>query len=84
MHKLLAIHRMNALEFLPEHIITRQSYLNKALAYLNKDIIKIFTGQRRIGKSYLLFQLIKYFADNQPGSNIIFISKELDDFRFIN
>jgi predicted AAA+ superfamily ATPase len=74
---------MNVSDYLPDSIITRQSYLKKSLNYLDKEIIKIFTGQRRVGKSYLLFQLMKYLIQNRSGSNIIFISKELPEFRFI-
>ena len=34
--------------------IVRQSYLDKIEKYLGKDTIIILTGQRRVGKSYLL------------------------------
>ena len=34
--------------------ILRQSYLEKIERYLGKDTIIILTGQRRIGKSYIL------------------------------
>ena len=74
---------MNIAEYLPSEIIIRKKYLEKSLLYLDKDIIKVFTGQRRVGKSYILFQLINYLIKNQSGSNIIFISKELPEFRFI-
>jgi uncharacterized protein len=70
-------------QYLPSEIIIRQKYLKKSLNYIDKDIIKVFTGQRRVGKSYLLFQIINYLIENNPESNIIFISKELPDFRFI-
>lgn len=74
---------MNASDYLPDSIIIRQRYLEKSLIYLDKEIIKIFVGQRRVGKSYLLFQLIKHLIQNRPGSNVVFISKELPEFRFI-
>ena len=34
--------------------ILRQNYLEKIERYLGKDTIIILTGQRRIGKSYIL------------------------------
>ncbi|MBN1158592.1 MAG: ATP-binding protein [Bacteroidales bacterium] len=74
---------MNASDFIPELVINRPGYLEKSLIYLGKDIIKVFTGQRRVGKSYMLFQLMNHLMKNIPGSNILFISKELPDFRFI-
>jgi predicted AAA+ superfamily ATPase len=74
---------MNVSDYLPDSIILRQRYLEKSLIYLDKEIIKILTGQRRVGKSYLLFQLMKHLIQNRSGSNVIFISKELPEFRFI-
>ena len=38
-------------------IIKRDYYLNKLIDYKDKDIVKIITGIRRCGKSYLLFNL---------------------------
>lgn len=38
-------------------MINRDSYLNKLKIYKDKDIIKIITGIRRSGKSYLLFEI---------------------------
>ncbi|WP_281644663.1 ATP-binding protein [Bacteroides zoogleoformans] len=59
--------------------IVRQNYLDRIEKYLGKDIIIILTGQRRVGKSYILrlFQ-DKVTADKQ--SNIIFIDKEKHEF----
>jgi predicted AAA+ superfamily ATPase len=36
--------------------IRRDQYLNKIKPYLGKQIIKVYTGQRRVGKSVLLRQ----------------------------
>lgn len=38
-------------------MIKRDYYLNKLIDYKDKDIIKIITGIRRCGKSYLLFNI---------------------------
>jgi uncharacterized protein len=38
-------------------MIKRDYYLNKLVDYKDKDIIKIITGIRRCGKSYLLFNI---------------------------
>jgi hypothetical protein len=35
-------------------------YLNRVLPFIDKPIIKVFTGQRRAVKSYLLFQIMQY------------------------
>lgn len=38
-------------------MIKRDYYLNKLIDYKDKDIVKIITGIRRCGKSYLLFNI---------------------------
>jgi len=35
----------------------RSYYLDRILPFMNKDI-KVLVGQRRVGKSYLLFQIM--------------------------
>lgn len=60
-------------------IIHRDSYLNKLIAHKHNHLIKIITGLRRCGKSYLLFKLFKqHLLENGVlPSHIIEI--ELDD-----
>lgn len=64
-------------------IIKRQSYLNKIIPFIDKQIIKAFTGQRRVGKSYILLQIIDIVKKNNPKSNYIYINKELHKFSHI-
>lgn len=59
--------------------IARQKYLEKIEKYLGKDTIIIITGQRRVGKSYLL-RLFKDKVAAEPGTNIIYIDKEQKEF----
>ncbi len=59
--------------------IPRHSYLNRIQAFIGKDLIKVITGQRRVGKSYLLFQIIDTIKKQQPETTIIYINKELDE-----
>ncbi len=71
---------------MPKHnksYIRRPDYLNKAMQYLDKNLIKVFTGQRRIGKSYMMLQVMDEIKRRNPAANIIFIDKELFDFEFI-
>jgi len=63
--------------------ITRQRYLDKVIPFINKSIIKIISGQRRVGKSFFIFQLIDYVKTNYPESQIIYINKELHAFNHI-
>lgn len=39
--------------------IKRDQYLNKLLAKRSNGLIKVITGLRRSGKSYLLFKIFK-------------------------
>ena len=47
------------------------------------NIIKVFTGQRRVGKSYLLFQLMALLREQDKNVAILYINKEDLDFSFI-
>lgn len=60
--------------------IARQKYAERIKPFINKDIIKILTGQRRVGKSYLMFQLADYIRSTDPNANIIYINTELHEF----
>lgn len=61
-------------------LITRPGYLERIKPFIGKDIIKILTGQRRVGKSFMLKQLIAEIKKDQPEANIIYVDKELKGF----
>lgn len=64
---------------------TRPIYLDKIRPYLNQDIIKVLIGQRRVGKSYIMFQIIDELKHKFSVSDkdIIYINKELHEFDHI-
>ena len=64
-------------------IFYRNLYLKKIEPYINKNIIKVITGQRRVGKSFILLQLIERIKKKFTDLNIIFIDKEKFEFRSI-
>lgn len=64
-------------------VYNRQIYLNKIKPFIGKQLIKVLTGQRRVGKSFLLLQLIDLVKSRYPEANIIHIDKERSDFGFI-
>ncbi len=66
----------------PEYI-KRPVYIDRIVPYIGKDIIKVLVGQRRVGKSYLLFQLMDRISEIDPGSQQIYINKELHEFKDI-
>lgn len=61
----------------------RDNYINSILPFINKDIIKVLVGQRRVGKSYMLFQLMDYIKKEFKTPRIIYINKELNEFSHI-
>ncbi|MDR2465991.1 MAG: ATP-binding protein [Prevotellaceae bacterium] len=63
--------------------IPRPLYTKKIKPFIDREIIKVVTGQRRVGKSYILFQLIREMREADPSANIIYISKELQAYRHI-
>ncbi|MFO8233779.1 MAG: ATP-binding protein [Bacteroidales bacterium] len=63
--------------------IPRPLYINRVKPYIDKDIIKVITGQRRVGKSYMLFQLMDEIREMHSNAAIIYINKELNDYEFI-
>ena len=65
-------------------IINRDRYLQKIIPFIDKQIIKVIVGQRRVGKSCFLKQVSGFIHSQNPDANIIFIDKELYDYHFIN
>lgn len=56
--------------------IPRPLYTEKIAPFIDKQLIKVLTGQRRVGKSYIMKQLIDEIRKRNPDNNIIYIDKE--------
>lgn len=63
-----------------EDIIPRSLYLDKIRPYIDKNVIKVLVGQRRVGKSYILMSVAEEIKQRNPEGNIIEIN--LEDFAF--
>lgn len=61
-------------------IIERQQYIEHILRYIGKGMIIALTGQRRVGKSYIIRQLVSEIESKFPDANIIYINKEKTKF----
>lgn len=63
----------------------RDFYVNRLKPYVKQSLIKVLIGQRRVGKSYVLLQLIdeikQIYAINDK--QILYINKELFEFDHI-
>ena len=49
------------------HYYARMIYLDRIKPFIDTQIIKVLVGQRRVGKSFMLFQLMDYIR----GKNAI-------------
>ncbi|MDD4971001.1 MAG: ATP-binding protein [Paludibacter sp.] len=65
------------------NLIQRPIYTERIKPFINKGIIKVLTGQRRVGKSCILMQLINDIKKSNPEANIIFINLEYEEFRHL-
>ena len=61
----------------------REFYLQKIRPFVNKQLIKVLTGQRRVGKSYILQQIKDEIITANRNANIIFINLEKLEFSHI-
>lgn len=62
----------------------RNLYLSKVRPFVNKPVIKVITGMRRVGKSNLLKMIISdLISGNIKEDNILYINKESLEYEFI-
>jgi predicted AAA+ superfamily ATPase len=59
-----------------DDIIFRSKYSDKLIPFIGKQLIKVLTGQRRVGKSYILKQTMNHISQNDPSAHIVYINKE--------
>ncbi|SFB38845.1 hypothetical protein SAMN05216249_1319 [Acetitomaculum ruminis DSM 5522] len=63
--------------------IKRDKYLKKLISKRNNGLIKVITGIRRCGKSYLIFNLYYDYLTKEGVSDDCIISVPLDDDEYI-
>jgi len=64
----------------PRILKKRKGYIDRIKPFMQKSVVKVLTRQRRVGKSFLLYQLIEEILGEEPDANIIYIN--LEDFAF--
>ncbi|MDE6086299.1 MAG: ATP-binding protein [Muribaculaceae bacterium] len=63
----------------------RPDYTERLMKYTGNRLIKVLTGQRRVGKSYIMRQIaMNLIESGVKDSNTLFINRELSVFDFIN
>ncbi len=61
--------------------IDRVKYLNELVSLQNNGMIKVITGMRRCGKSYLLFEIFTSYLKENGVKDDHIISIDLEDFK---
>ena len=61
-------------------IISRERYLKKVESWIGKENVIVLTGQRRVGKSFVLKDFV---SQHEEEANIIYVDKEKRQFRFL-
>ena len=61
-------------------IISRDTYIRHIMRYIGKGMMIALTGQRRVGKSYILRQIAQELTEKDPDANVIYINKEKKKF----
>lgn len=62
-------------------LVSRPNYYSKVEKFLGKSILIVLTGQRRVGKSYVMRELVQ--RKQTEDANVIYIDKEKAAFDFI-
>lgn len=64
----------------PTVLHSRDTYIDRIKPFMRTPIVKVMIGHRRVGKSYILFQLIERIKCEDQEANIIYINKEDIEF----
>ena len=64
-------------------LLEREDYLQKLAVWIDKPLIKVIIGQRRVGKSMFMAQVMNHIQSINPESNVIYINTENEEFQHI-
>ena len=68
---------------IPSKVHRRDTYIERIRPFMHTNTVKVMIGHRRVGKSYILYQLINLIMEEEQDANIIYINKEDLEFEFI-
>lgn len=72
--------RISDMANFPSILHRRDTYIERIKPFMRTPIVKVMIGHRRVGKSFILFQLIDLIRSEEKNANIIYINKEDIDF----
>ncbi|MBN9382574.1 MAG: ATP-binding protein [Chitinophagaceae bacterium] len=61
-------------------VLNRLTYVSRVKPFINKQVIKVLTGQRRVGKSYILLQLMEHIRASDTNAHILYMNMELEEY----
>lgn len=64
-------------------ILERENYLQRLAVWIDKPVIKVIIGQRRVGKSMFMFQIMEHIRNANPEANCIYINTENEEYQHI-
>ena len=64
-------------------ILERENYLQRLAVWIDKPVIKVIIGQRRVGKSMFMLQIMEYIRQANPEANCIYINTENEEYQHI-
>ena len=70
-------------KFTDMELFPRPQYIEKIAGLINRGMMLILVGQRRVGKSKVLELFMDWLKRNRPGANVVYINKEYQEFREI-
>ncbi len=59
-----------------ENIISRPEYMGRIAPFMGKDIIKVLSGMRRVGKSSMLRLLAQEHGQKEDAGPVVFLDME--------
>ena len=64
-------------------MLERENYLQRLAVWIDKPVIKVIIGQRRVGKSMFMLQIMEHIRQANPEANCIYINTENEEFQHI-
>lgn len=64
-------------------LFLRPQYIEKIAGLINRGMMLILVGQRRVGKSKVLELFKDWLKRNRPEANVVYVNKEYQEFRDI-
>lgn len=62
-------------------VLDRENYLERISVWVDKPVIKVIIGQRRVGKSMFMIQVMEHIRNANPDANCIYINTENEEFQ---